>query len=134
MAGNNNNNKVEEKKRFHTLAEELVKLSTKKVEVAKELAKATDELDFVPEKDSAIYSNKIEPQEELDEILGAAVDAEKALGEIYEACADATFEAIDKDTDKEEVDAVKEAMRSLFRAVKFLVESGVDVDVWMDEM
>ena len=134
MAGNNNNNKVEEKKRFHTLAEELVQLSRKKVEVAKELAKATDELDFVPEKDSAIYSNKIEPQEELDEILGAAVDAEKALGEIYEACADATFEAIDKDTDKEEVDAVKEAMRSLFRAVKFLVESGVDVDVWMDEM
>ena len=134
MAGNNNNNNVEEKKkRFHTLAKELVKLSRKKVEVAKELAKATDELDFVPEKDSAIYSNKIEPQEELDEILGAAVDAEKALGEIYEACADATFEAIDKDTDKEEVDAVKEAMRSLFRAVKFLVESGVDVDVWMDD-
>ena len=31
MAGNNNNNKVGEKKRFHTLAEELVKLSRKKV-------------------------------------------------------------------------------------------------------
>ena len=50
----------------------------------------------------------------------------KALGEVYKACAEATFEAIDKDTDKEDVDAVKEAMSSLFRAVKFLVvESGV---------
>ena len=134
MAGNNNNNKVEEKKRFHTLAEELVKLSRKKVEVAKELAKAADELDFVPKKDSAIYSDSFEPQEELDEILGAAVDAEKALKEIYEACADATFEAVDKDTDREEVDAVKEGMHSLFCAVKFLVESGVYVDVWMDDM
>ena len=134
MAGNNNNNKVEEKKRFHTLAEELVQLSRKKVEVAKELAKAADELDFVPKKDSAIYSDSFEPQEELDEILGAAVDAKKALKEIYKACADATFEAVDKDTDREEVDAVKEGMHSFFCAVKFLVESGVYVDVWMDDM
>ena len=63
------------------------------------------------------------------------MEAEKALGEVYEACAEATFEAIDKDMDREEVDAVKEAMHSLFRAVKFLVvESGVDVDVWMDDL
>ena len=62
------------------------------------------------------------------------MEAEKALGEVYEACAEPTFEAIDKDMDREEVDAVKEAMCSLFRAVKFLVESGVDVDVWMDDM
>ena len=33
---NNNNDSVEEKKRFHTLAEKLVELSRKKVEVAKE--------------------------------------------------------------------------------------------------
>ena len=131
---NNNKDSVEGKKRFHTLAKELVQLSRRKVEVAKELAKAADELDFVPEKDSAIYSDSFEPQEELDEILGATVDAEKALKEIYEACADATFEAVDKDTDREEVDAVKEGMHSLFCAVKFLVESGVDVDVWMDDM
>ena len=57
------------------------------------------------------------------------MEAEKALGEVYEACAEATFEAIDKDMDREEVDAVKEAMCSLFRAVKFL-----DVDVWMDDL
>ena len=133
----NNNNKdiVEEKKKFHTLAEKLVQLSKKKVEVAKELTKTTDELDFVPEKDTAIYSDKMEPEEELDEILGAAVDAEKALKEIYEACAEATFEAIDRDTDREEVDAVKQAVRSLFRAVKFLVvESGIDIDMWTDDI
>ena len=53
------------------------------------------------------------------------MEAEKALGEVYEACAEATFE----DIDREEVDAVKEAMCSLFRAVKFL-----DVDVWMDDL
>ena len=57
------------------------------------------------------------------------MEAEKALGEVYEACAEATFEAIDKDMDREEVDAVKEAMCSLFRTVKFL-----DVDVWMDDL
>ena len=44
------------------------------------------------------------------------MEAEKALGEVYEACAEATFEAIDKDMDREEVDAVKEAMPSLVRA------------------
>ena len=33
---NNNNDSIEEKKRFHTLAEKLVELSRKKVEVAKE--------------------------------------------------------------------------------------------------
>ena len=125
---NNNKDSVEQMKRFHALAEELVKLSRKKVEVAKELVKAACELDFVPKKDPYIHSDKNEPEEELDYILGAAVESEEALEEIYEACARSTFEAIDKDTDKEEVNAVKEAVRSLCRAVQYLVvESGVDV-------
>ena len=66
---NNNNDSVEEKKRFHTLAEKLVELSRKKVEVAKELSKAMDELDFVPKEDSGTWSESLEPQEELDHIL-----------------------------------------------------------------
>ena len=64
---NNNNDSVKEKKRFHTLVEKLVELSRKKVEVAKELSKAMDELDFVPKEDSG--SESLEPQEELDHIL-----------------------------------------------------------------
>ena len=66
-------------------------------------------------------------------VFGEEVSARAGLRN--EVCAEATFEAIDKDTDREEVDAVKKAMRSLFHAVKFLVvESGVDVDVWMDDL
>ena len=71
-----------------------------KVKVVQELAKAVRKLEFVPKKDPSIYSDSLEAQEELDYFLMAEV----------------TFEIVDKDMDREEVNAVKEEMRSLFRA------------------
>ena len=82
MAGNEGKDGAEEKKRFHTLAETLVKLSKNKFEVAKELSKATDELDFASEVEGS-RNAFLEAREELKLILKNMVEVEESLENFY---------------------------------------------------
>ena len=113
MAGNDDKDDVEGKKRFHTLSEDLVKLSKKKIEVAKELFKAKDELDFAPEEDEDLRNTCLESREELDRILKNMVKVEKSLKNFYKACAGTTFDGADIDQDREDITEIKQAARYL---------------------
>ena len=109
MAGNDDKDDVEGKKRFHTLSEELVKLSKKKIEVAKELFKAKDELDFAPEEDEDLRNTCLESREELDRILKNMVKVEKSLKNFYKACAGTTFDGADIDQESDDMTEIKQA-------------------------
>ena len=109
MAGNEGKDGAEEKKRFHTLAETLVKLSKNKFEVAKELSKATDELDFAPEEDEDLRNTCLEQREELMRILKNMVKVEKSLKNFYKACAGTTFDGADIDQESDDMTEIKQA-------------------------
>ena len=109
MAGNDDKDDVEGKKRFHTLSEDLVKLSKKKIEVAKELFKAKDELDFAPEEEEIHRDTCLDSREELGRILKNMVKVEKSLKNFYKACAGTTFDGADIDQESDDMTEIKQA-------------------------
>ena len=102
--------------KYKISAEKLITLSTEKVKAAKESANSAKDLDFA----------FLEAREELELILKNMVEVEEFLEDFYKLCAGATFEAVDRDQNKDQVMEIKQAALDFVEASHSL-KSEVDL-------